>query len=88
MCMGDYKNMQFNVELICEGNDYTAAVNWHLGIFFNLSLTHRLALFIKQQEIFGHREHFTRGTTQSDCRLEKDTGPFHQRMQLLLTIST
>ncbi|KAH6777545.1 hypothetical protein C2S51_008857 [Perilla frutescens var. frutescens] len=30
MCMGDYKNMQFNVELICEGNDYTAAVNWHL----------------------------------------------------------
>ncbi|KAG8382200.1 hypothetical protein BUALT_Bualt05G0052000 [Buddleja alternifolia] len=27
-CMG--QNMQFNVEHICEGNDYTAGVNWHL----------------------------------------------------------
>ncbi|KAL1556860.1 hypothetical protein AAHA92_12424 [Salvia divinorum] len=30
MCMGDYRNMRFNVELVCEGNDYTVAVNWHL----------------------------------------------------------
>ncbi|XP_057810514.1 uncharacterized protein LOC131024952 isoform X2 [Salvia miltiorrhiza] len=30
MCMGDYKNMRFNVELICEGNDSTVVVNWHL----------------------------------------------------------
>ncbi|KAI3453748.1 hypothetical protein Pfo_010411 [Paulownia fortunei] len=28
MCMG--QNMQFNVKHICEGNDNTAGVNWHL----------------------------------------------------------
>ncbi|XP_042006190.1 uncharacterized protein LOC121754971 isoform X1 [Salvia splendens] len=29
-CMGDHRNMRFNVELVCEGNDYTVAFNWHL----------------------------------------------------------
>lgn len=47
MCMGDYKNMQFNVELICEGQDYTVAVNWHLGIFSNLSFDYCLVMLIK-----------------------------------------
>lgn len=32
-CMG--QNMQFNIEHICEGNNHTAMVNWHIGILSN-----------------------------------------------------
>lgn len=35
-CMG--RNMQFNVEHISEGNDYTVSVNWHLGIYLSTKL--------------------------------------------------
>ncbi|KAL8498500.1 hypothetical protein ACS0TY_021726 [Phlomoides rotata] len=37
-CMGEDQNMQFNVEHICEGNDYTASVNWHLGTYLLIYL--------------------------------------------------
>lgn len=47
-CLGDYKNMQFNVDLISVGNDYTAAVNWHIGIISSLS-----ALIFIEQTFLG-----------------------------------
>lgn len=70
------QNIKFIIEHVCEGDDFTAGVNWHLGNyqtpFFPI-----LIFFVYDKCNFPNKREFLSG------RMETDPGSLYQRMQLL-----
>lgn len=76
------QNVKFSVEQVCEGDEFTAGINWHLGkyqlqfpiIFICVSLFNNT---LSMNNVTNSRYLLFRG------RMERKASSFYQRMQLL-----